>query len=148
MHAAAGERSTSWSSATPADSPGIARDARRRAARRCTRLGVAVLFADERILTSDEEAWERWAREAVEAESYSRRLGKRIAEGYAAKRRRLGIPGGNRPPLGTVRDGRSIAVDEARSASFAAPTTSPAPADRSRRRRGDSGSPSSTSPRS
>ena len=77
------------------------------------RLGVAVLFADEGILTSDDEAWDRWAREVVEAESYSRRLAKRIAEGYAAKRRRLGIPGGNRAPLGTVRTGRAIAVDEA-----------------------------------
>jgi DNA invertase Pin-like site-specific DNA recombinase len=73
--------------------------------------GAGILFADERILTSDEDAWERWAREAVEAEAYSRRLGKRIAEGYEAKRRRLGIPGGNRPPLGTVRRGRELVVD-------------------------------------
>lgn len=74
----------------------------------------AVLLVTERprVLSSDEDAWEGWAREAVEAESYSRRLGKRIVEGYAAKRRRLGIPGGNRPPLGTIRDGRTIAVDE------------------------------------
>ena len=56
---------------------------------------------------------ERWAREAVEAEAYSRRLAKRIREGYAAKRRRLGVPGGNRAPLGTVRQGRTMAVDEA-----------------------------------
>jgi DNA invertase Pin-like site-specific DNA recombinase len=73
--------------------------------------GAGILFADERILTSDEDAWERWAREAVEAEAYSRRLGKRIAEGYEAKRRRLGVPGGNRPPLGTVRRGRELVVD-------------------------------------
>ncbi|MBV9870484.1 MAG: recombinase family protein, partial [Frankiaceae bacterium] len=59
--------------------------------------GGAILFADERLLTSDEEAWETWAREAVEAEAYSRRLGKRIREGYAAKRRRLQDPGGNAP---------------------------------------------------
>jgi hypothetical protein len=63
------------------------------------RLGVAVLFADERILTSDEEAWDRWAREVVEAESYSRRLAKRIAEGYAAKFRRHADQAGN-PTLG------------------------------------------------
>lgn len=73
--------------------------------------GVAVLFADERVLSSDEEEWERWAREAVEAEAYSRRLAKRIREGYAAKRRRLGVPGGNRAPLGTIRTGRELAVD-------------------------------------
>ncbi|MCC7372599.1 MAG: recombinase family protein, partial [Chloroflexi bacterium] len=46
--------------------------------------GAALLFADERILTSDDERWDEWAREAVEAESYSRKLGRRIREGYAA----------------------------------------------------------------
>ena len=66
--------------------------------------GAAVLFADERLLSSDEEAWETWAREAVEAEAYSRRLGRRIAEGYAAKRRRHADPGG-RPPYGFRRVG-------------------------------------------
>ena len=74
--------------------------------------GAVILFADERVLSSDEDEWERWAREAVEAEAYSRRLAKRIREGYAAKRRRLGVPGGNRAPLGTVRDGRTITVDD------------------------------------
>ena len=75
--------------------------------------GAVILFADERVLSSDEDEWERWAREAVEAEAYSRRLAKRIREGYAAKRRRLGVPGGNKAPFGTVRDGRTITVDEA-----------------------------------
>lgn len=75
--------------------------------------GAVILFADERVLSSDEDEWERWAREAVEAEAYSRRLGKRIREGYAAKRRRLGVPGGSKAPLGTVRQGRTIEVDEA-----------------------------------
>ncbi len=74
--------------------------------------GAVILFADERVLSSDEDEWERWAREAVEAEAYSRRLAKRIREGYAAKRRRLGVPGGNRAPFGTVRDGRTLRVDE------------------------------------
>jgi len=67
--------------------------------------GAVILFADERILTSDEDTWDSWAREAVEAESYSRKLGRRIREGYAAKRRRLGEPGG-RPPYGFARRGR------------------------------------------
>src|SRR3989304_2947493 len=53
------------------------------------------------------------AREAGEAEAYSRRRAKRIREGYAAKRRRLRVPGGNRAPFGTIRDGRTITVDEA-----------------------------------
>ncbi len=74
--------------------------------------GAVILFADERVLSSDEDEWERWAREAVEAEAYSRRLAKRIGEGYAAKRRRTGVPGGNKAPLGTVRRGRTIEVDE------------------------------------
>jgi hypothetical protein len=47
--------------------------------------GAAIFFADERLLSSDEEAWEAWARESVEAESHSRRLGKRVREGYAIK---------------------------------------------------------------
>ena len=76
------------------------------------RAGAVLLFADERILSSDEEEWERWAREAVEAEAYSRRLGKRIAEGYAAKFRRHADPGG-RIPLGFRRSGpaRVLEVD-------------------------------------
>lgn len=67
--------------------------------------GAVILFADERLLTSDDDAWDSWAREAVEAESYSRKLARRIREGYAAKRRRLGEPGG-RPPFGWHRSGR------------------------------------------
>jgi DNA invertase Pin-like site-specific DNA recombinase len=59
--------------------------------------GAAVLFCDERVLSSDEDEWEEWARETVEAEAYSRRLGKRIREGYAAKFRRLADPGGHAP---------------------------------------------------
>jgi DNA invertase Pin-like site-specific DNA recombinase len=66
--------------------------------------GAVLLFADERVLSSDEESWEQWAREAVEAEAYSRRLGKRIREGYAAKFRRLGDQAGN-APLGFLRSG-------------------------------------------
>ncbi len=61
--------------------------------------GAAMLFCDEGVLSSDEDAWEHWAREAVEAEAYSRRLGRRISEGYRAKRRRHGDPGGH-PPFG------------------------------------------------
>ena len=74
--------------------------------------GASILFADEDVLSSSEDQWEQWAREAVEAEAYSRKLGRRIRNGYASKRRRLGIPGGNRAPLGTVRSGKTITVDE------------------------------------
>jgi DNA invertase Pin-like site-specific DNA recombinase len=77
--------------------------------------GAAIVFCDERVLSSDEDEWEEWAREAVEAEAYSRRLGKRIREGYAAKFRRLGDPGG-RAPLGFKRaeePPRTLGVDDA-----------------------------------
>ena len=51
-------------------------------------------------------------------ESYSRRLARRVREGYEAKRRRLGTPGGNRPPLGFRREGWPpvLMVDEERMA--------------------------------
>ncbi len=35
-----------------------------------------------------------------------------MREGYAAKRRRLGVPGGNKAPLGTIREGRTLRVDD------------------------------------
>jgi DNA invertase Pin-like site-specific DNA recombinase len=72
--------------------------------------GVAVLFADERILSSDADRWDDFVREAHEAESYSRKLGKRIKEGLAAKRRRLGEPGGQ-PPYGYTRTGKPPVLD-------------------------------------
>ena len=75
--------------------------------------GAVLLFADERVLSSDEDAWETWAREAVEAEAYSRRLGKRIREGYAAKVRDCADQGGGLVPLGFHRtsDRKLLEVD-------------------------------------
>ena len=58
--------------------------------------GASVYFCDERIRTSEPRDWENWMREAVEAESYSRRLARRVTEAYEAKWRR-GRPGGNVP---------------------------------------------------
>jgi len=91
--------------------------------------GAAILFADERILSSDEGAWEAWAREAVEAESYSRKLSRRVTEGYAAKRRRLGVPGGNRAPFGLLREGRPsiMRIDEGTAPTAHRATSSPPP---------------------
>jgi DNA invertase Pin-like site-specific DNA recombinase len=76
--------------------------------------GVVVLFADERLLSSDPGSWDQFIREAHEAEAYSRKLSKRVGEGYAAKRRRLGVPGGNKAPYGLVREGKPsvLRVDE------------------------------------
>jgi hypothetical protein len=78
-------------------------------------VGVAVIFADERLLTSDPGDWDQFVREAQEAEAYSRKLSKRVGEGYASKRRRLGVPGGNRAPYGIIREGRpsTMRIDEA-----------------------------------
>jgi hypothetical protein len=76
--------------------------------------GVAVLFADERILSSDPDNWNQFVREAQEAEAYSRKLSKRVREGYGTKRRRLGVPGGNRAPYGIIREGHPsvLRIDE------------------------------------
>jgi hypothetical protein len=73
--------------------------------------GAVLLFCDERIVSSDEDAWDHWARETVEAESYSRRLGKRIREGYAAKRRRFADQGGGLVPYGFRRVERLVQPD-------------------------------------
>jgi len=80
--------------------------------------GVVVLFADERLLSSDPSNWDQFVREAHEAEAYSRKLSRRVGEGYAAKRRRLGVPGGNRAPFGIIREGKpsTLRVDEAKAA--------------------------------
>jgi DNA invertase Pin-like site-specific DNA recombinase len=80
--------------------------------------GVAVLFADERILSSDPADWDQFVREAHEAEAYSRKLSRRVHEGYVAKRRRLGVPGGNRAPFGMIREGHPsvLRVDEPKAA--------------------------------
>lgn len=65
--------------------------------------GAAVFFCDERLLSSDEQHWDWYMREAVEAESYSRRLSRRVREGYETKWRRHRDPGGW-APLGFRRE--------------------------------------------
>ena len=80
--------------------------------------GVAVLFADERLLSSDPDHWSQLVREAQEAEGFSRKLSKRVREGYEGKRRRLGVPGGNRAPYGLIREGHpsTLRIDEQKAA--------------------------------
>jgi DNA invertase Pin-like site-specific DNA recombinase len=75
--------------------------------------GAVLLFADDRILSSDEHAWDAWAREAVEAESYSRRLSRRVREGFAAKRRRDRDPGSGETSYGFRRVARLVEPDPA-----------------------------------
>jgi DNA invertase Pin-like site-specific DNA recombinase len=69
--------------------------------------GVAVWFCDEEILSSSERDWDQLVAEATDAERYSRRLSRRIREGYASKLARERDPGG-RPPYGFRRDERKL----------------------------------------
>jgi DNA invertase Pin-like site-specific DNA recombinase len=65
--------------------------------------GVAVYFADEEILSSCDRHWDQLVDEAKDAERFSRKHSRRVGEGYAAKRTRTGVPGGNKPPYGFIR---------------------------------------------
>ncbi len=69
--------------------------------------GVAVWFADEQILSSCERDWDQLVAEATDAERYSRRLSRRIREGYASKLTKQRDPGG-RAPFGFRRDERKL----------------------------------------
>lgn len=57
--------------------------------------GVALVMCDRRILSSDPHDWDELISEAHQADRYSRRLGERISDGYAAKFQRLGDQAGN-----------------------------------------------------
>jgi DNA invertase Pin-like site-specific DNA recombinase len=65
--------------------------------------GVAVYFCDEEILSSSERHWDQLVDEAKDAERYSRRLARRIREGYASKPAKQADPGGH-PPFGFRRN--------------------------------------------
>ena len=69
--------------------------------------GVPVYFCDEEILSSSERHWDQLVDEAKDAERYSRRLSRRIREGYASKRARERDPGG-RPPFGFRRNAAKL----------------------------------------
>ena len=64
--------------------------------------GVAIAFADERFISSDEDAWEDFIDEAVSAEKYSRKLSRRIRNTFRAKFERHGDQAGS-PGLGFMR---------------------------------------------
>lgn len=66
--------------------------------------GVVILGCDERILSSDEDRWDEFVREAHEAESYSRQLARRVRQGLEARFDRHNDQWG-RPPLGFRRTG-------------------------------------------
>lgn len=76
--------------------------------------GVPVYFCDEEILSSSERHWDQLVDEAKDAERYSRRLSRRIREGYASKRSKERDPGG-RPPFGFRRNaGKLLEPDPGR----------------------------------
>ncbi len=58
-------------------------------------VGVALVMCDRRILSSDPHDWDELVAEAAGAERYSRRLGERITDGYAAKFDHHDDPGGH-----------------------------------------------------
>lgn len=69
--------------------------------------GVAVYVADAEILSSCERHWDQLVEEAKDAERYSRRLSRRIADGYASKRASQPDPGGH-PPYGFRRNADKV----------------------------------------
>ena len=69
--------------------------------------GVPVYFCDEEILSSAERHWDQLVDEAKDAERYSRRLSRRIREGYASKRAKQRDPGGH-PPIGFRRNAAKL----------------------------------------
>ncbi len=70
-------------------------------------VGVPVYFCDEEILSSSERDWDQLVGEAQDAERYSRRLSRRIREGYASKRAKERDPGGH-PPFGFRRNAAKL----------------------------------------
>jgi len=69
--------------------------------------GVPVYFCDEEILSSSDRHWDQLVDEAKDAERYSRRLSRRIKEGYASKLAKERDPGG-RPPYGFRRNAAKL----------------------------------------
>lgn len=70
-------------------------------------VGVPVYFADEDILSSADRDWDQLIGEAQDAERYSRRLSRRIREGYASKLTKERDPGGH-PPFGFRRNAAKL----------------------------------------
>jgi DNA invertase Pin-like site-specific DNA recombinase len=69
--------------------------------------GVAVYFADEEILSSNERHWDQLVDEAKDAERFSRKHSRRVREGYASKLTKERDPGGH-PPYGFRRDAAKL----------------------------------------
>jgi len=96
------------------------------------RAGAAILFADERILTSDDEQCERWAREAVEAGNMLRPEPRRRSDVSVRAPHEPVLPGP--PPVGrglgarAARRARTVGRGAGRSSSLRAAIARPTPA--------------------
>ena len=75
------------------------------------RSGVAIAFADEEFLSSNDDDWERFVEEAVAAEEYSRRLSRTVRKSYRAKFDRHQDQAGD-APLGFLRTPQPAALLE------------------------------------
>ena len=73
--------------------------------------GAVIYFADEHILTAEEDDWKRWIDLLVEAEHYSRNLKRTMVRTYKTKFRTHTDPGGM-APLGFRRTGGTPSVLE------------------------------------
>ena len=69
--------------------------------------GVAVWFADEELLSSNDRHWDQLVDEAKAAESWLRKHRRRVSEGLAAKLREKRDPGGH-PPFGFRRNAAKL----------------------------------------
>ena len=70
--------------------------------------GVAVYFADEEILSSNERHWDQLVDEAKDAERFSRKHSRRVREGYASKLTTKERDPGGHPPFGFRRDAAKL----------------------------------------
>ena len=81
--------------------------------RRFHRAGVVIYLCDDRLLTSNDEDWERFVDKAKAAEVSSRDQSKNVRSGYAGKKARDNDPGGH-PPFGFRRnEAKLMEPDEA-----------------------------------
>jgi DNA invertase Pin-like site-specific DNA recombinase len=71
------------------------------------RFGVVIYLCNDRILTSNDDDWERFVDKAKAAEVSSRDQSKNVRSGYAGKKARDNDPGGH-PPFGFCRNDAKI----------------------------------------
>ena len=76
------------------------------------RAGVVIYVCDDRLLTSNDDDWERFVDKAKAAEVSSRDQSKNVRSGYAGKKARDNDPGGH-PPFGFRRNEAKLVEPDA-----------------------------------